>query len=254
MSQSPNKLSIQVKLQPIAPAPETSREEFAIRWGRLAGALGAVVGLIWAFIWFFSFHPVEAPPPEHISQIEALPAMLTASVPPREHAEVTEAPGPLRADEVSAAEVNLAAITLDPPATKAAEGPKAIAARPAIPEAAPGEATVRLLSERITHAQLSRGIRARQPTEVAPAIIDMGEETLITVYLFTELNKLRGTTLYYDWYLEGKRKARVVVRPQLNSMMAYSSKYIDPFMRGNWQVKVQTSAGEPLARGEFEVR
>lgn len=249
MSQPSNKLSIQVKLKPLPPAHEPSQGRVAIHWGRLLGALGVIGGLIGAAFWFFSQPPSEAPSPAQKSQLEALPAMLTAPVavtpPPESRLPPAEALVP--ADRDLALSEPISVESLPEPTEVAPEQQE-------VSEPMPAEATVRLLSEHVTHAQLSRGIEARQPTDIAPAVIDMGDETLIIVYLFTDLNQLRGTTLHYDWYLEGKRKARVAVRPRLDDMTVHSSKYIDAFMRGNWLVKVQTAAGELLAQGEFEVR
>lgn len=115
-------------------------------------------------------------------------------------------------------------------------------------------AKVQVLSDRLVHAQLSNAMHRGKPADRAAAIIPMNKEGLIKVYFFAEFEHLKGQTVYYDWFLKGKRMARVRTQPQANLVSAHSSKYIDRYMLGQWHVEVRTAAGDTLARAEFEVR
>lgn len=128
--------------------------------------------------------------------------------------------------------------------------PQAVRAQSPLSE----RARVEVLSDRIARAQLTNRMEQREPTDHAASVIPMNEEGLVTVYFYTELEKLKGKTVYHDWYLGDKRMARVTVRPGSDSVRAYSSKYIDRHMLGKWQVRVQTADGQRLAQSEFEVR
>lgn len=115
-------------------------------------------------------------------------------------------------------------------------------------------AKVQILSDHLIRAQLSNNMRHGEPTDHAAAVIPMSEEGLIKVYFFAEFERLKGQTIYYDWFLEDKRMARVRARPQLDTASAHSSKYVDRHMLGQWHVEVRTETGDALGRADFEVR
>lgn len=115
-------------------------------------------------------------------------------------------------------------------------------------------AKVEVLSDHLLHAQLSNRLVNRTPLDQASAVIPMNEEGLVTVYFYTELQDLQGETVYYNWYRDDKRVARVRARPQRPITRAYSSKFIDRHMLGQWRVELDSADGETLARAEFEIR
>lgn len=116
-------------------------------------------------------------------------------------------------------------------------------------------AQVTILSEEhVVRAQITPLVEFKEPVGVSPAVISMDTSGLIKVYFFTELRDLKGQKIFYDWYRNGERQARVFVRPYNNVMRASSSKFIDQHMVGQWQVKVHSEGGTPLAEGTFEVR
>lgn len=188
---------------------------------------------------------ITTPPPEQVTRTAggtpvAMDATETRKV------QRSEARSSKGADRLAKATTSAAAPAAEPGSQSAGQAP---ADQPSQPLA-----KVEILSDHLLHAQLSNGIRGREPVDHAAAVIPMNEEGLVKVFFFTELQDLQGQTVYYDWFLEDKRMARVRARPQLESTHAYSSKFIDRHMLGQWQVKVQTAKGDTLARAEFEVR
>jgi hypothetical protein len=83
--------------------------------------------------------------------------------------------------------------------------------------------------------------------------IIMPSKGLVKVMLQTEMYGLKGTTLYHDWYRDGKRQARVKIPVNVAQQRSYSSKFIDKYMLGSWQVKVVDAAGEPYILADFDV-
>ncbi|WP_373284933.1 DUF2914 domain-containing protein [Marinobacter halophilus] len=77
----------------------------------------------------------------------------------------------------------------------------------------------------------------------------MDSDGLIRIYLFTEIQGMKGQLHFHDWYLENERVARVEIRPSVDPMRASSAKYIDRHMLGDWRVEVVTEEGELLAKG-----
>lgn len=112
---------------------------------------------------------------------------------------------------------------------------------------------IQVHSEHILRAQLTPALEDKGPTERLGSTIQMNERGLIRVYLFTELEGLSNRRVYYDWYHEDERQARVTVRPSLEQMRASSSKFIDRHTTGRWQVIVRLSDDTVLASASFDV-
>lgn len=115
------------------------------------------------------------------------------------------------------------------------------------------EDPVTLYSDHVLRAQLTSRLEDKAPTERLGSRIRMNEKGLLRVYLFTELKGLKNQSVYYDWYLDSERRARVTVRPHLEQMRASVSKFIDQNMLGQWEVKVVLSDDTLLSRVRFEV-
>jgi len=113
---------------------------------------------------------------------------------------------------------------------------------------------VTILSSHVSRAQLTSELQNKDPVDQLGSTIAMNEEGLIKVFLFAELEDLKGDLVYYDWYHDGERVARISVRPYLESMRASSSKFITARMIGSWRAEILRSSGEKLATAEFEVR
>ena len=117
-----------------------------------------------------------------------------------------------------------------------------------------GAAVVKRLSSHVPWAAISDEQNKRRPGRALPAALHFEEGVdLLTVYFFTEYQGLKRQWVYHDWYRNGKREARVRLRPHLDEFSTFSSKYIDRNMRGAWQVKVVTEKDEVLAQAEFKV-
>lgn len=121
-------------------------------------------------------------------------------------------------------------------------------------EPSPEEATsIKLLSDHLIRAQLSTGLEEKEPIDEIPNVLRMDSDGLIRIYLFTEIQGMKGQLHFHDWYLEDERVARVEIRPSFDPMRASSAKYIDRHMMGDWRVEVVTEDGELLAKGAFSV-
>ncbi|WP_250655457.1 DUF2914 domain-containing protein [Alkalimarinus coralli] len=112
---------------------------------------------------------------------------------------------------------------------------------------------VTIESSRIVKAQLTHRVKNSEPVDKLGSVIPMNEDKLIRVYLFTGMEGLKGETLYHDWYLSGKKMARVKIKVKNDKTSASSSKFIDRHMTGDWRVKVTTSRGDELVSASFNV-
>lgn len=114
-------------------------------------------------------------------------------------------------------------------------------------------AQVDVLSSAVKRAVITREMNNRKPGTELPQTVLVKDGKLLTVYFYTEFEGLEKQTLYYDWYQNDKRRARVKIRPLEENIGNYSSKYITHRMTGLWRVEVSTASGEALARSEFTV-
>lgn len=211
--------------------------------------------------------PIENPPPAKKpaplsaavgSEPTAVSPSPKAAANSAKPATATTEPSPLagQAAPIETSKKSLPISTAEAPADAAPSSAAIAAAKQNPAPTSPREqpATVEVLSDRLVHAQLSNRLINRKPLDQAPAVIPMNEQGLVTVYFYTELQDMQGKTLYYNWYREDKRVARVRARPQRALTRAYTSKFIDRYMLGHWRVELTSAEGEPLARAEFEVR
>jgi len=121
------------------------------------------------------------------------------------------------------------------------------------PEVETNPASVLIVNSAISRAALSLTVKDDEPGVPLNTSVVMPKEGIIKVILFTEMNHLRGNTLYHEWYRNGKRQARVKIPVNVDPQRSHSSKYINLHMLGQWQVKVIDGQGEPYVMADFEV-
>jgi len=77
------------------------------------------------------------------------------------------------------------------------------------------------------------------------------DNNIAAVFAFTEVTDLKDTSLYYYWSLNGEAVTRVRVDVGGKSWRTYSSKIIQPQMRGEWTVEMKNKHGDTLAISRF---
>ena len=92
-----------------------------------------------------------------------------------------------------------------------------------------------------------------EPGEPVGYRIQMNDEGIIKLILFTEMDGLRGKTLHHEWYRGDARVARVRIPVNVDQQRSHSSKFINRQMLGVWRVKVVDEQGELYAEANFEV-
>ena len=210
---------------------------------------------------------IELPekPPESLSTLAAEPALSSASEHKRDEASqkknasevplavmpMSESPEakprkleePVQKPQAPSSEVSKPVVQLEPVAKEPVESAKTEDLKPA---------SVLIVNSGIKEAVLSLSLNKDQPGEPLSHSVVMNEG-LIKVILYTEMQGLNGKVLYHEWYRDGKRQARVRIPVNVRNQNSYSSKFIDKYMLGQWQVKVVDGSGEPYVLADFEV-
>lgn len=136
---------------------------------------------------------------------------------------------------------------------EAAAPKQAVATSAAIKNMSTKNAEVNVHSLKVKSAIITRDMKNRAPGAALADVVYVTEGELLTVYFYTEFDGLAKQTLHFDWFQNGKRRARVKIRPLEENIGNYSSKYITHRMTGDWSVSVSTASGEKLASAEFKV-
>lgn len=136
---------------------------------------------------------------------------------------------------------------------EAAAPKQPVATSAAIKNLSTKNAEVNVHSLKVKSAIITREMKNRAPGAALADIVHVAESELLTVYFYAEFDGLAKQTLHFDWFQNGKRRARVKIRPLEENIGNYSSKYITHRMTGDWSVSVSTASGEKLASAEFKV-
>ena len=107
-----------------------------------------------------------------------------------------------------------------------------------------------IFSDKIKRFVISSSVKNNEPVGSIDNIT-FDRNNLATVYAFSDVNNLAGTTLYYIWSLDGEDVAKVKVRVGSARWRSYSSKYIQLDMHGKWKIELQNAKGEKLASSQF---
>lgn len=105
-------------------------------------------------------------------------------------------------------------------------------------------------SDKIKRFIISSSVSKNEPAGTINDIV-FDSNNLATVYAFSDVINLEGTTLYYIWTLDGEDIAKVKVKVRSARWRSYSSKFIQPNMHGEWKVELQNGKGEKLASSLF---
>ncbi len=261
-------------------------EETEIRWDRIAMVAIALVLLIWLVVKLFSGGEQPEASPQTIEALPFPPVVESSEfaeshkpetmvLVPEPHSLAENADSSsvvLSALESTASLVEVAkaissdeAILAESPSGSLSSEAKT---SPLVPEDwQPGEAEtvsstqpiplispVSKLHVGITRADLTKTLINGEPVELYDYHVPMNEDGIIKVILFTEMEDLKGTLLFHDWYRNEVRQARVKIPVNVKLQRSYSSKFINAQMLGDWRVKVVDEAGELYAEANFVVQ
>lgn len=256
MSKPTSNISIRVKLPEENTQQLMAQEEITILWDRVIAAILLIslfVGLtLMGLQYWRSMESLETP--IQLEKPQPLPHLNV----PVERIKTTE-PSPVAHEQntkvgLDSAVPKVSTITTvkEPmPAKQSIAG--ATASAEISNEQTATKAPVKIHSEKILQARLTTELENRSPISDAPDTLAVNAEKLLTVYFFTEISGYRATPIFFNWYQDKKRVARVRVRPLNDTTQILSSKYINHQMTGDWRVELVSQAGETLAESQFTI-
>lgn len=100
---------------------------------------------------------------------------------------------------------------------------------------------------RVARAMFTTDIVEREPVDKVLTL----ENTVNSVYFFTDLRNLGGQTVTHQWEYEGEIVSVVSFKIGGPRWRVYSKKVLDPTMLGRWTVLVLDGSGWPLHASIF---
>lgn len=123
----------------------------------------------------------------------------------------------------------------------------------ASPAHEPVEPTASSLDPRVSRAQLTSGVREREPVDQLDSPITLNGRQDRRILYFTELRDLAGQTVVHRWMHEGKVVAIVPFAIAGERWRVYSRKPVVPDQSGAWRVVITDATGAELASKSFVV-
>ena len=115
-------------------------------------------------------------------------------------------------------------------------------------------AAAEILSERLSRVQLTSSVYKKEPVDKLSSIIIGSEDQATKIYLFTQLNNSKGSTIEHQWWYQGKLIISKKFTALGNRWRCYSSKNISKYRQGEWQVKIVDEKGILMAHTAFEFK
>jgi hypothetical protein len=198
--------------------------------------------------------PVQAavrPTPSEAGVVEETRSPIRPSVAPRKPAEKPEfavsrdkvAPDPPQAAVVRPTKPEVADVVAT---VRSSQRPTADEPEPAVASA--------ITDPRVLRAQLSAGVRGKEPTARLQPPVQVTGRGDRTIYYYSEVRDFDGQTVFHRWEREGKVIASVPIKIRGQRWRFYSRKTITPKMTGDWRVILADSTGKELAGSSFSVR
>ena len=232
-------------------------EETQYHWGRVAFVVLVLSALLALGYWLFAPEVKEAAP--EVAAVPMTSAQQEASVAALEPEALT-ATTPSNPD-LPLPEQAVAVPEKRPPSPMA--GGQSMVAQPLAqndqvikPEVHLDAAStpIQLLNSAMVRAQMTATLKDGDSGVEFGERLTVPVEGVIKVALFTEVRGLKGKVLYHDWYLDGRRQARVKKPVTLELQDSSSSKYINQQMRGAWLVKVVDQQEQVYLEAAFTVQ
>lgn len=245
----------------LGPLPEQANdysqyEETVIRWDRI-GVMGGVallvIGALGSWVWQGRVPQgqqgfVVASTEEQAQSDTSLPVVVEATA--------ESATPEIKVPEVA----DVADVAALPPTSAGIPVTEAAPVLADVATSAPVEVAkeeilspVSTLHHGLSRAELTMNMDGGEPGEPVGYRIQMNDEGIIKLILFTEMDGLRGKTLHHEWYRGDARVARVRIPVNVDQQRSHSSKFINRQMLGVWRVKVVDEQGELYAEANFEV-
>lgn len=236
-------------------------EQTEILWGRVAFAVGlALLVLVLLLTWLFGGFEAAEKNVAEPAKTEALPAnksvqgtelpVFEQGAEPAKPAEVEQA---IAKALQAKAKTSDAVVSADPVDQAFKQAPLS-EQTPIAKAQAPLVAQVELLHPGLSQLVLRHTLADGKPLPPFGYQVEMPAEGIIKVVLDAQMNNLKGTVTYHEWYRGDKRMARVKIPVNVAKQSSYSSKFINQQMRGDWLVKVLDQNAKLLGQARFRVQ
>ena len=239
----PDKVVVRLITRKPADAGDISapKQTYVYHWHRIVAALVIILAAISGIIGGVR-HFSSSPAPTAQTAVETAAAPAVNATPIPQNTLVKQEPK--------------AAAPLEPDAKKAAEviGERQPGGENISQASVSSPFKVAIRSPSIKRAQLTSNVVDGQPVDQIGPIIALNGKSSVKVFLWTELDDIKGRKMFHDWYWQGKRVFHARIPVTRSHQSGTSIKFIDRGMTGAWEVKVVDNYDRVYAEARFEVR
>lgn len=107
-------------------------------------------------------------------------------------------------------------------------------------------------NSKIVRALLTTGLNNKEPVDNIVSEIKVSKQKASGVYYFTEINNMKGQTLYHHWLRAGKLIYKRKIRILGHRWRAATSKLITYSKTGDWAVRLVNKQGMTLNEIQFK--
>ena len=108
-------------------------------------------------------------------------------------------------------------------------------------------------SKIVLRSMLTFNIKDSEPQAPVTSPLHVSKTKPVSVFYFSELNNLKGKTVYHEWLLEGELITRKKVNISGDNWRITSRQYLNDNIKNHWVVRVVDEKGHLITQIPFQV-
>ncbi len=117
----------------------------------------------------------------------------------------------------------------------------------------PAKAVSEQLHSNLSRARLARGMKGKEPYGDVELPFLVNSEQAEGLFYFTEINNMKGDTVFHEWLKDGKSIYKRKIRIRGNRWRVSTSKLFNNKHTGEWQARTLDAQGKVLNKIDFLV-
>ena len=108
-------------------------------------------------------------------------------------------------------------------------------------------------SKTVLRSLLTFNIKDSEPQAPLTSPLHVSKTKPVSVFYFSELNNMKGTTVYHEWLLEGELITRKKVNISGDNWRITSRQYLNDNIKNHWVVRIVDEKGHLITQIPFQV-
>ena len=109
------------------------------------------------------------------------------------------------------------------------------------------------ISKIVLRSLLTFSIKDSEPQAPLSSPLHVSKTKPVSVFYFSELNNMKGRTVYHEWLLEGELITRKKVNISGDNWRITSRQYLNDNIKNHWVVRIVDEKGHLITQIPFQV-